>query len=363
MDFGRVTVSAARWIDVGARHPRTRPKTFLRVCVAVVSWGVRTTQGSTPMDSATTNQHSVPQFLLRRFASTANGKQIFVFDKATERSLSDAIRRVASERGFYDCEVQGQPHSIDPLLTKMESAASNFINKIIEARSLSVLSDTGRKMIALFAAVQMLRTDAQRKQLKGMIDNVYSAIVKIGGDPNKVQGFEFLDEEQTRTHSILSLREIAADLMPHFLDKCWVLYSTAKDNPFYISDNPIAMFNSNQDPLRGTLGLRVPGIEVHMPLSSTLSLGFLCPTLEREIRGSYDLASALGHSVPLHIHQLVDAFGGSKPFPLDDENIKHLNSLQVFFAERFVYTSRDKFDLIREMLRSTPKLKSGPRSG
>ena len=149
--------------------------------------------------------------------------------------------------------------------------------------------------------------------------------------------------------------------MPHFLDKCWVLYSTTKDNPFYISDNPIAMFNSNQDPLRGTLGLRVPGIEVHMPLSSTLSLGFLCPTLEREIRGSYDLASALGHPVPLHVHQLVDAFGGNRPLPLDDEHIKHLNSLQVFFAVRFLFTSRDNFDLVREMLRCTPKVKSGPR--
>ncbi len=80
----------------------------------------------------------------------------------------------------------------------------------------------------------------------------------MGADLNKVDGFEFLDEEQTRAHSIVSLRELAASLMPYFLDKCWVLYSTSKDDPFYISDNPVAMFNSNQDPLRGTLGLRVP---------------------------------------------------------------------------------------------------------
>jgi hypothetical protein len=315
------------------------------------------------MESAATNQHYVPQFVLRGFASSASGEQIFVFDKANERSFSDSVRRVAAAGAFYDCETDGQPHSIDPLLTKMESAASDSIKKVIDGRSLRVLSEMGRKIIALFAAVQMLRTEAQRKQLKSMIDSVYNVLLRMGADPNNVQGFEFLDEEQTRTHSILSLREIAAALMPHFLDKCWVLYSTTKDNPFYISDNPIVMFNSNQDLLRGTLGLRVPGIEVHMPLSSTLSLGFLCPTLEREIRGSYDLASALGHPVPLHVHQLVDAFGGSKPFPLDQENLKHLNSLQVFYAERFVFASRDNFDLVREMLRSTPKLKCGPRYG
>jgi hypothetical protein len=96
-------------------------------------------------------------------------------------------------------------------------------------------------MVALFAAVQMLRTDAQRKQLKGMIDRVYDAVLQIGGDPSKVQGFEFLNEEQTRAQSILSLRGIATDLMPHFLNKCWILYSTTQDRPFYISDNPIAL--------------------------------------------------------------------------------------------------------------------------
>jgi hypothetical protein len=58
---------------------------------------------------------------------------------------------------------------------------------------------------------------------------------------------------------------------------------------------------------------------------------------------------------------MIDALGGRKPFPLDAESIKHLNSLQVYYAERFVFASRDKFDLVREMLRSTPKLKSGPR--
>ena len=112
----------------------------------------------------------------------------------------------------------------------MESAVSTVIKNIIDARSLRVLSDAGRKLVGLFATVQMLRTDAQRKQLKGMIDNVYNTLLRMGADPNKVKRFEFLDEEQTRTQSILSLREIAADLMPHFLDKCWVLYSTTSDN-------------------------------------------------------------------------------------------------------------------------------------
>ena len=151
--------------------------------------------------------------------------------------------------------------------------------------------------------------------------------------------------------------------MPHFLDKCWILYSTTKNCPFYISDNPVAMFNSNQDPLRSTLGLRVPGIEIHMPLSSTLSLGFLCRTLEDEIRGSYKLALAFGYPVPQNIHRLVEALDGTSPFPLETENAKHLNSLQVFYAERFLFSSSNRFDVANEMLASDAKFKPGPPWG
>ena len=43
------------------------------------------------MESAPANQHYVPQFLLRRFASSASGNQIFVFDKANERSFSTLL--------------------------------------------------------------------------------------------------------------------------------------------------------------------------------------------------------------------------------------------------------------------------------
>jgi len=79
------------------------------------------------MKSASTNQHYVPRFLLRHFTSSASGKQIVVSDKNNERSIPESIKRVASANAFYDCEVEGKPLSIDPLLAKMESAVSIFM--------------------------------------------------------------------------------------------------------------------------------------------------------------------------------------------------------------------------------------------
>jgi hypothetical protein len=68
-------------------------------------------------------------------------------------------------------------------------------------------------------------------------------------------------------------------------------------------------------------------------------------------------------AVPRHVQQFVEAFGGIRPFPLQAESVKPLRSLQVAFAQRFVFVSRDNFDLAREMLRATSKFKTDPRSG
>ena len=41
-------------------------------------------------------------------------------------------------------------------------------------------------------------------------------------------------------------------------------------------------------PFRGNLGLAVPGIEIYLPISSTMMLGFFCCSHEAAIRNSVD---------------------------------------------------------------------------
>jgi hypothetical protein len=53
----------------------------------------------------------------------------------------------------------------------------------------------------------------------------------------------------------------------------------------------------------------------------------------------------------------LEAFTGRTSLRLDAENMKYHNSLQVISAERFVYSSHDDFDMVREMLASHPHLK------
>jgi len=315
------------------------------------------------MKSRSTNQHYVPQFLLRSFASSPSGKQIYVFDKAKERSFSSSIEKVASARAFYDFEVNGVVDSIDPLLGKLERVTSAVIKNITQVRSLRNLSTSARTLVALFAVVQMLRTEAQRKQSKALIDDLHDAIKRAGWNTDKVEGFDFLDEEEVRVSSITSLRELARDLLPHLVNKDWVLYRAPQGSSLYISDNPVALFNLNQDPVRSTLGLRVPGIQLYLPLSSDLCLRFLCPTIADTVRGSYELAKKLGHPVPCHVESLIHALDGGDMLPLDPANVIHQNSLQVANAERFVFCQSDDFALVREMIQSFQELKAGPRFG
>lgn len=284
------------------------------------------------------SQHYVPQLLLKHFVF-GSIKHVFVFDKHTERSFSKSIRKVACRLGFDDCEVGGEPFSIDPLLKKIENRASLIIDNLVSRRSLRGLSRPDKKMLALFATVQMLRTDGRRKGLKGLIDNVRDAVVRAGIDPNKVRGFEFLDMEQTRVAAITSLPELASDLLPEFLNKSWILYSTTEDHPFYISDNPVVRFNLKQNPLWSTLGLRAVGIQIYLPISSTLCLGFLCPSI----------------NLPLGVRIL------GRPLSLSPANVTHFNSLQVFNAEQFVYSQRDDFALVHAMFSKVPEARRGPR--
>jgi hypothetical protein len=48
---------------------------------------------------------------------------------------------------------------------------------------------------------------------------------------------------------------------------------------------------------------------------------------------------------------------------MEKEHIRFQNSLQLGYAERFVYSSVDDFEDAREILAGNPKLKTGPRYG
>jgi hypothetical protein len=307
----------------------------------------------------TRNQHYVPQFLIRNFSS-GKRKQVWAFDKNTKTAFRTTPRNIGSERDFYDFDTPEGPASLDPAMDVIDDAAAPLINIICTKRLLSTLTEDERVTISVFAAVQMLRTRAKVDMWTDLNAQMAAALWSEGTEPNTVKGFEELSADESRTASWSTLPHVAREIAPHFLSKSWVLQETTLHAPFYLGDNPVVMHNTlNQDPYRGTSGLAVEGIEIYLPISSTLVMCFLCPSIERGIRSCIDYAKFLNPSQSTR--EFFDMFQTGTPLRLLHENVEFLNSLQVANASRSVYCRYDQFNLAQEMLRSNPELSTGPR--
>ena len=57
-----------------------------------------------------------------------------------------------------------------------------------------------------------------------------------------------------------------------------------------------------------------------------------------------------------------DGFEFGFPIPLLEDNVDHINSIEVIWSERFVFSSQSDFAMIESMLAEHPNLRTGPRS-
>jgi hypothetical protein len=96
-------------------------------------------------DTANTNQHYVPQMLLRGFAIDGEKEQVRVFDKSTGKEFPTAIRNIGAERGYYDIDGSA---AIDAAMNQMDDVSSPIIQKLRERRSISCLNTTDRIVLA-----------------------------------------------------------------------------------------------------------------------------------------------------------------------------------------------------------------------
>jgi hypothetical protein len=109
-------------------------------------------------------QHYVPQFLLRNFCGGAKPK-IWAYDESTGKSFETNVRIIAGEREFYDVIVGDATLSLEEGLSKLETQAGAVIDRIIDARSLGVLSEDDRALLAVFVSTQMQRGPNQRENI------------------------------------------------------------------------------------------------------------------------------------------------------------------------------------------------------
>jgi hypothetical protein len=292
-------------------------------------------------DTANTNQHYVPQMLLRGFATARDPEQVWVFHKRDQRSFRTAIRNIGAERGYYDLDGSA---ALDDAMNRADDLAAPIINRIRTRRSVAGLSEYDRTMLAGFVVLQMLRTRGSQERFRNLSEALADRLIQMNGGVMPV-GLEQESTDRQREQYLRMIPEHTRSFLPHLLTKDLLAYRSSPGAPFQISDHPVAMANTLNpgDGIRGTLGLGVVGIEIYMPISNELTLAYMCPSIGR----AYDAIAAdlwrMGGFVNEAASEYLVARDTGRACRLTPENVRYQNSLQVLNAERFVMSSVNEF--------------------
>ena len=295
-------------------------------------------------------QHYVPQFLLKRFGvGKKNREKLWVLDKRTENVFQSSVRDIGHENKFYQYLDKDKILDPEDLFNNVESYAAPLIAKIHKSRK---LSRNKSELIGLsyFMATQMLRTPHTRNEM----ENFRKLIIAKWGDDIKVYPDDpkTIGEYGPKDAKLSSLRILSEipDFAKLLQDKVWSLCETPDHESYIISDNPVTKHNMVKRSGRGNLGLRNEGIEIYLPISPQYTLQALCPKLS--------LTAVL---TPQLSKKYKNALEKGTSILQQTENVEFLNSLQVIWAERFIYAKAKKhLEMPRDMLLTNPELKKGP---
>lgn len=313
--------------------------------------------------------HYVPRFLLKHF-TRGKKPQVFVYDKSNDNQFRANIKNIAAENGFYDIEIDDGILTLEPSLAHLEANTSVIIKKILKERTLKTLDEHEVAILAVFLAVQFVRTKEHRLRFEYLCELL----------AHKLRDMEESEEniaEQTKITTglpedkLIGFKSVlgAKEFVPHFLNKVWVLFETTVKNPFYISDNPLTLHNEVDHGPYGNIGLAVRGIEIYLPISTTLCLGLLCPSIAEEFQKAYEnirqldqVAPGLADTImnkPEAARAFCEGLVNRTPIQVIEDNVMMMNSLQVMYSSRFVYCETGSFDLVKRMIGDNEKFREG----
>lgn len=311
-------------------------------------------------------------------------EQIYVFDKHTDKIFPTNIRNIASERGFYDFYIGEEDGSLEPSLTDLENHTQQAIDKVIKNENLSVLSDEDKYWIALFVGAQFLRVKKQREMMKKMSKEMAERIRKMGFDPKEIEDAQEMDDEQVKMMTLRSFVKNSPVLAELILKKIWILFKFPEQNPLYISDHPVVMHNDADFGPYGNIGFGVPMIQIYLPISSKLALGFWCPAMEKRFRENIAEIEKIEQNMRMHLVMnpnidrlqakallercekekqkpfgFIEKVNGGLPIIQTADQVTFMNSLQVHWAHRFVMCPDKDFSLVERMIQDNEKYRTG----
>lgn len=292
-------------------------------------------------------QHYVPQFYLRQFAS--DDGQIWVYDKVSDKAFRTAVRNVAGERYFYDSDeieqALGDRQVVEKFLAKLEGEFGDKITRLLHRLRIGGfqrIHPETRTAIATFAAFQLIRTKEHRIQMMQTSELLKKFLLKHPGTEKMVGELDVQMSEKSVRESharelldlpfILHMSEILA---AHI----WVVARRHSSQGFYTSDEPITKHENVKIPLRGNNGIACQGIEVHVPLA-------------------HDYAITMYERKHFAEFERLDG----RLLKLDsDQYMVYQRQFSVKQSSRFIYCREDDFALARQICSEEPHWRNPDR--
>lgn len=317
-------------------------------------------------------QHTVPRFLLDKFGFGKKGKKrkLHTFDKQNERKFQQSVFDATTRNTFYNIEERPDKASLEPILCIYETQAAPIIKKIIEEKSIGWLSEDERFKVATFVAVQRSRSYGELQRIEHAINAISGKLTAIGATQQQIEEELGADGSSERKNLFLKMILDQRETVQHLMAKSWILYETVAKDPFFISDNPITLHNDIDMGFYGNLGIALKGIQIHLPLSSTLTLALTCPSIaESAIDGQRKVETLMATAPhllqqlkrPLDLIKQGKAYSNGGTVMQTADNVRFLNSLQVSFSEQYIFCEKDHFDLVEEMIEDNAQYKAGSR--
>jgi hypothetical protein len=221
-----------------------------------------------PLSNITKNQHYVPQFLLRNFATERKRvHRTNVLDLVRNSfRKNQSVADICSQNYFYD-----KNNAIEEFLNRnVETPAANEIQSLCSEDA--VVKALPSRELARFISVQITRTAEASNQMQVFVNGMFKTIFRESSrlnsfDEDAAEHVRLVPKEPRSVSSHLALNGYIAWLLIHDLEQHLVINRTSHE--FVISDHPVVHSNLYLYGLNvlNTGSLSVAGAQLFLPIS------------------------------------------------------------------------------------------------
>jgi len=332
--------------------------------------------------SKSKRHHYVPCHLQNGFAANDDG-QVYCFDKQTGSAFKTNTANVMAETYFneFEAEVEGEKIriSFENEMTSIEEIYLGALNKIRQTRDVKSLTDEELHKLRIMVAFQFIRSKAFRENMTHVEKSIISRMEDFVPEDMSNEMIERMSPEQAKLGHANFISENLNYFANILRNRDAILFYPPEGHQLYLGDSPTVLSNSkDKDKFWGNLGWSCIGIEIYIPIATDLLLGFWCPSILESFIADYQKGkkvhalSIMTGNITEHTEELakqgrimcryIKELSEDKLSELPITSLRHYNSLQVTYSERFLVSSKNNFQLAEEMIKDDSGYKSGTRA-